>query len=868
MVRTFLALCMVAALAACGTTDDPGGSIDVSGEWDSGADAGDAVEGDTPPADVAPPPEDTPKPPPDTPAEDVPQAKLPGGPCEDDIDCEDGPCVPTPDGYQCSVPCTEDCGVDGWICFPKTGMYFPGLCLQPAWILCRPCVTDDDCEDPWSGEAATCIDAPGGMGFCARACQTDDDCPDPYDCKQAIAQGIPTPTKMCTWGAGPCPCLDLHLGAKTTCKATSEAGVCTGTATCVEGALDCDASMPVFETCNNKDDNCNGATDEELGVQTCGKGVCEHETPACQNGQVPYCNPTQGASAELCDGLDNNCNGETDDLWPNLGQPCDGPDPDLCESGIWECSPENVLDVVCVGDGETGAEVCDGVDNNCNGQTDEGLGSTTCGLGLCYHSVQNCVAGVPQVCDPMQGAVAGDLPDPASQDANCDGIDGVPGDAIFVDTESGNDGTADGSMAAPYQTLAAAIQAAVDAGKGQVYVGEGSYLEDLDLVSGVSLYGGYEPGQGWTRNLNFTTTVGAGTTPVSCDGQTGIEVQGFLFQSGSDLAPGASVRAGFLHDCEVLFSHCTFQTGDAGDGLPGADGANGQPGQDGGGGQNSCQFGGWGCGETCPQPQGGGAGGSPCSQTGGPGAGGGEDNKVGNQGSPGANGGGNGGTAGAVEGNGGNGGNGANGANGTDGATAAWGGAIDAAGYTPGDGADGTNGTHGKGGGGGGSGGGDNTNWECPVWGAGGGGGGGGGCRGSQGTRGTGGGGSFGLYAVDSTLTLESSVVFAGNGGDGGAGGDGGNGANGGGGGNRGQNGIQDEGQGGNGGKGGNGGDGGAGSGGDGGPSVGIVCVGAVTLTVDNQSLVSPGFQGAAGPAASGGSPGHAGFTAVTHGCE
>jgi hypothetical protein len=47
-----------------------------------------------------------------------------------------------------------------------------------------------------------------------------------------------------------------------------------------------------------------------------------------------------------------------------------------------------------------GVEVCNGVDDDCDMAIDEGLGSTTCGVGACQVTVQNCVGGVPQMCTP------------------------------------------------------------------------------------------------------------------------------------------------------------------------------------------------------------------------------------------------------------------------------------------------------------------------------------------------------------------------------------------------------------------------------------------------------------------------------------
>jgi hypothetical protein len=78
-------------------------------------------------------------------------------------------------------------------------------------------------------------------------------------------------------------------------------------------------------------------------------------------------------------------------------------------------------------------EVCDGVDNDCDTQTDEGLGQTRCGLGVCDHTVDNCVDSAPQTCDPFEG----------SSTEACDGLDNDCEGAVDEDFAVGQacDGT-------------------------------------------------------------------------------------------------------------------------------------------------------------------------------------------------------------------------------------------------------------------------------------------------------------------------------------------------------------------------------------------------------------------------------------------
>ena len=80
--------------------------------------------------------------------------------------------------------------------------------------------------------------------------------------------------------------------------------------------------VPAPEVCDGLDNNCNGMVDEGLGQLTCGLGACRRTVEACVGGRTQVCTPGN-ASAEICDNLDNNCNGMIDDNaaqdWVSIG---------------------------------------------------------------------------------------------------------------------------------------------------------------------------------------------------------------------------------------------------------------------------------------------------------------------------------------------------------------------------------------------------------------------------------------------------------------------------------------------------------------------------------------------------------------------
>jgi hypothetical protein len=154
-------------------------------------------------------------------------------------------------------------------------------------------------------------------------------------------------------------CDDGKLG---TCKGTGHL-VCDAAHTGLTCAIDMPGTAPTAEVCNGLDDNCNGAIDEGISC-------------------TPGCVKTANAPLDPCNGVDDDCDGRFEED-ANVGNPCGSNNTAPCHFGATACIGGNI---VCVGAVDPQNEICNGLDDNCDGVGDNNApcpGTTSCVDGGC-----------------------------------------------------------------------------------------------------------------------------------------------------------------------------------------------------------------------------------------------------------------------------------------------------------------------------------------------------------------------------------------------------------------------------------------------------------------------------------------------------
>jgi hypothetical protein len=346
------------------------------------------------------------------------------GTCDPGCQCMGGSCTcqpPTNQPCYTGPPQTAGVGVcraGKHDCTLQAGVWRWGPCVGEVLPSAQVCDgADHDCDGAID-DGAGCACTNGAVRACSK---------DVGACKKG--------TQTCSGGAwGSCtgvlPATEVCDGVDNDCDGVTDEGVQNACGGC---------GAPPGEVCGNSlDDDCDGKVDEAAAGCNCGGatmqacyrgpaatrnvGRCKDGVQACISGELvedwgPCMNDVLPRPEVCGDGVDDDCDGVADDgcvCTNGHTRPCGASSAAPCKKGTQTCV--NGQWGNCMGNIDPTAETCDGVDNDCDGLTDDGV-------------LNACGKCPPQPCYTQDYPMPGDCNQPGR---TCSDVTPAPGNPSAI----------------------------------------------------------------------------------------------------------------------------------------------------------------------------------------------------------------------------------------------------------------------------------------------------------------------------------------------------------------------------------------------------------------------------------------------------